>query len=131
MDHKKDFVQAELMVADYYQRRGWKLLRHQYRCVGSELDLIVIKQKRLAVVEVKQRAKWLGVSAEVAHLMGPRKYQALFRGLQHFLSNVEIDYVSCRIDLVVVKNVYSRKKRERLYETDNMIIYQDVRWSQS
>ena len=127
MGIQNDFIHAELRVADYYQRGGWKLLKHQYRCIGSELDLIVIKKRMLVVVEVKLRKKWLGFSSEIEDVLGYRKYQALYRGLQHFLANAQVDYQSCRIDLAVVKAGYSEKMKRERARFDDLIIYQDVR----
>jgi uncharacterized protein (TIGR00252 family) len=103
MNNNKIFIKAEILVARHYESQDWKVLAHQYRCVGSEIDLIVMKRKMLVFVEVKYRRAQLGSSFTIDQLLGYKKRQALWCGAQHFLTRNLLDYSSCRFDLVVVR----------------------------
>jgi Holliday junction resolvase-like predicted endonuclease len=46
---------AEDAVADTLQRAGWRLVARNWCCPGGELDLVVQKDSRLRIVEVKYR----------------------------------------------------------------------------
>jgi len=46
---------AEDHVARYLRLRGWKLLDQRFKTPEGEVDLIAIKGKTIAFVEVKQR----------------------------------------------------------------------------
>ena len=46
---------AEQRIVDLLQQRGWQLLDRQWHCRWGELDLILHKQERLLLVEVKAR----------------------------------------------------------------------------
>ncbi|WP_427452786.1 YraN family protein [Litorimonas sp. WD9-15] len=48
---------AEDHVARYLRLRGWKLLDQRFKTSEGEVDLIAIKGKIIAFVEVKQREK--------------------------------------------------------------------------
>ncbi len=48
---------AEDHVARYLKLRGWKLLDQRFKTPEGEVDLIAIKGKIIAFVEVKQREK--------------------------------------------------------------------------
>ena len=47
---------AEQHALEQLQRRGWRLLDRQWRCRWGELDLVVVKGRRLLLVEVKARS---------------------------------------------------------------------------
>lgn len=44
---------SETRVLKYYLERGYKLLEHRYKGIYAEIDLIVEKQKRRILIEVK------------------------------------------------------------------------------
>ena len=46
---------GEGIAADDLRRRGWSILRTNYRCRGGEIDIIASKGSVLAFVEVKLR----------------------------------------------------------------------------
>jgi len=48
---------AERLAAEYLQERGLKVLAHNVRCRGGELDLVCLHKGVLAIVEVRQRAR--------------------------------------------------------------------------
>ena len=46
---------AECMALDKLRRSGWRLLNRNWSCRWGELDLVLQKDRRLLVVEVKGR----------------------------------------------------------------------------
>ena len=46
---------AECMALEMLQRRGWRVLNRNWRCRWGELDLVLQKDRRLLMVEVKGR----------------------------------------------------------------------------
>ena len=46
---------AESMALERLQRRGWRVLNQNWSCKWGELDLVLQKDRRLLVVEVKGR----------------------------------------------------------------------------
>ena len=48
---------AESIALYMLQRRGWRVLNRNWRCKWGELDLVLQKDRRLLVVEVKGRTE--------------------------------------------------------------------------
>ena len=48
---------AESMALDRLRRRGWRVLNRNWSCRWGELDLVLQKDRRLLVVEVKGRTE--------------------------------------------------------------------------
>ena len=47
-----EWVAAALLIA-----KGYRVVARRYRCAAGEIDLVAIRGRRLAFVEVKQRAR--------------------------------------------------------------------------
>lgn len=47
---------AEVAVARWYERRGYCVLAHSWRCRTGEIDLVVARDRHIAFVEVKCRS---------------------------------------------------------------------------
>lgn len=47
---------GELLVARHYQRRGFRLLAHSWRCRAGELDLVLQSDQVIVFCEVKTRS---------------------------------------------------------------------------
>jgi putative endonuclease len=54
---------AEALATGYLQKSGYALLARNYRCLKSEVDLIVQKENIEVVVEVKARTVCFVVAA--------------------------------------------------------------------
>ena len=48
---------AEVHVMQLLTGRGWTLLEHNWCCRWGELDLLLVKERRLLLVEVKGRCR--------------------------------------------------------------------------
>ena len=55
MDSTRKGCWGEERVLSLLRRRGWQLVRQRWSCRYGELDLVLEKQQRLLVVEVKSR----------------------------------------------------------------------------
>ena len=55
MDKATLGAKGEAVAARYYQRQGFELYTHNFRCREGELDLVMIKGNLLVVAEVKTR----------------------------------------------------------------------------
>lgn len=64
---------AEQRALRLLQARGWRLLSRNWRCRWGELDLVLAKQGRLLLVEVKGRAGRGRDGGGVAVLRGPQR----------------------------------------------------------
>ena len=86
-----------------YERYGYYLLSQNFRCVGSEIDLIFQKRQLIVFVEVKLRKIYRKEEFRVDDLVTERKKQALLRGGQVFLQkNENLCYENIRFDLCVL-----------------------------
>lgn len=85
-----------------------------FRCHGSELDIIACKGQTLAIVEVKARRRRPRDLATQASLLSPRKRAALIRGARHYLTTHADTTAIVRIDLALV--VWNGKSPTVIYE---------------
>lgn len=97
MSSQRRAREGEDAVAVWWEAQGWQILARNYRGVGFEIDLIVIKARCLVFVEVKARRRSLRRS--LAEFIPARKRLALQRGAQHFLSTHQPDADHYRFDL--------------------------------
>lgn len=92
--------EGELLVAQYLQKHGYKIIAQNYRKRFGEIDLIAQKHDTIAFVEVKWRHNPLVDSAE---LVGPSKQRKIIFIAKEFLSkHTHLDVV-CRFDVALVE----------------------------
>lgn len=101
---KKDLGRmAERLAETHYKNEGYKFLKRNYHCLGSELDLVFSAQKSLVIVEVKLRHNTKNLL--LSELIPYKKQKALKRGAYHFLEKSLKDYDSIRFDFVLISYV--------------------------
>ena len=114
----KDYVAAEFFVASYYKKIGYSLLCHQYRSIGSEIDLICAKEDTLRFIEVKLRKNWPTSLVDFQQILPLTKQKHLKRGIKNYLGRSHEKYFeNLCFDLVVVKrnpSLLLSKKRKFL-----------------
>jgi putative endonuclease len=91
---------AEELVAHHLAHQGWLVLARNFRCRGSELDIVAQKQSTLIAVEVKLRQPRYDLSWE--DLLPPKKRQSLITGLNTYMSRYEPNANFWRVDLAIV-----------------------------
>lgn len=67
---------AEWLAAAYLVARGYRVLARRYRTGAGEIDLIVVKGKRVAFVEVKKRATRAEAEAAITAKLRERVHRA-------------------------------------------------------
>ncbi|HXF55610.1 MAG TPA: YraN family protein [Hyphomicrobiaceae bacterium] len=70
---------AELIAAAYLLAKGYRILARRHKSRLGEIDLIAVRGRRLAFVEVKQRATLEGAQAAVTDAQARRVAQAAER----------------------------------------------------
>jgi putative endonuclease len=100
----KNYLKAEIFISNLYQKNGWSLLKHSYRGVGFEIDLIMSKKNFLVFIEVKYRKSCDSSEDFLTNLMNYKKRQALQRGAEKFVSTVD-RYDNFRFDLAVLTKI--------------------------
>ena len=83
---------AESITEAYYHSYLWKTLAKNYRILGSEIDLILIKNDSIVFVEVKYRKVFKNMRGDLDNFLTKRKKKSLLKGAQHFLSTSKISY---------------------------------------
>lgn len=88
---------AEALATGFLQKSGYALLARNYRCLKSEVDLIVQKENIVVVDEVKARTVCFVVAPYEAICY--KKIQLLFTTMDHFVQSKNMD-VEVRFDLI-------------------------------
>lgn len=91
---------GEAIAAQYYRRRGYLLLGHNYRTRLGELDLILYKEDTIVFAEVKTRTgRMLAAPAEAVDL---HKQRRLRLAAELYLQRSPFQESTVRFDVVEV-----------------------------
>ena len=123
MTEKKELGRlGEELAWEHYQKENYQLLKKNYYCQGSELDLVLWKEETLVIVEVKMRKK---ISQEILlkELLPAKKREALKKGTLSFLSKNNISYNTIRFDLFL--SFYKAQKNNKIF-IESTEVHQDV-----
>jgi len=91
---------AELLAADFLQRRGLTILERNYRCRFGEIDLVARSGELLIFVEV--RARRSEAFGGAAGSITATKRRRLVAAARHYLATHRADR-ACRFDVVLVR----------------------------
>ena len=91
---------AESFVASRLANQNWLIIKRNYRCVGSEIDIIASKKDTLLAVEVKFRRSTSHLQWDL--LLPNKKIQSIRNGLLHFITKYQINATTLRLDLALV-----------------------------
>ena len=123
MTEKKELGRiGEELAWEQYQKENYQLLKKNYYCQGSELDLVLWKEETLVIVEVKMRKK---ISQEILlkELLPAKKREALKKGTLSFLSKNDLSYKTIRFDLFL--SFYKAEKNNKI-SIESTEVHQDV-----
>ena len=107
----------------YYEKLGYILLVQNFRCLGSEIDLIFEKEKTLVFVEVKLRKQsMLKAGIDPCSLISHKKKKSLMTGAESFLQKYEdLVYDAYYFDLCLLGYQY----KNNFLKVVSMISYKD------
>lgn len=98
---------GEQQAADYLLENGYQILEKNYRYQKAEVDIIAVKGKVLAVVEVKTRSTDFFGNPE--EFVSAKKIKLLVKAVDHYINENQLD-VEVRFDIVSIienKNTFS------------------------
>ena len=102
MNKNSTGAQAELLAADYLQRRGLQPVETNYRCRFGEIDLICRDRDTLVFIEVRLRGTdaFGGAGASIT----TRKQHRLVLAARHYLQKLRT-LPACRFDVVLLRSL--------------------------
>jgi len=106
----------ELLAKEYLLSKGYKIIYINYFTKYGEIDIIAKKGKDIIAVEVK------GNNYDEKFLfnrVNSNKLKKIYKALQVFLMNNDINYNSIRIDVIFVQK---KDDRYSFYHLENVTI---------
>ncbi|MBM74508.1 MAG: hypothetical protein CMK59_03835 [Proteobacteria bacterium] len=82
----------ERVAGVYLESLGWEIIARNYTVREGELDLVVLRNKELAFVEVKMRST---DEHSVFQSINARKKKALLKAAEAFLSDFDLEFELC------------------------------------
>ena len=104
---------GEDVALNWLNGKGYELVQRNFRFKNDEIDLIMLKDDVLFFVEVKTRRNDNYGLAEYA--MTPKKLNALFRCINHYLNTQDKLDVEWQLDLIVVEKFHKDKAPEIIH----------------
>ena len=87
MDRRVLGEMGENMAADYLERKGYQIVKRNYRCTSGEIDIIAERDGDMAFVEVKTRSGFqFGRPCEV---IDEKKKQHIRRTARRYLQELK------------------------------------------
>lgn len=110
IDRKKLGEIGEKQAEKFLKKKGYKIIRRNYRCPLGEIDLIAWDDDYLVFIEVKTRSENGFVLPEEA--VDSRKQKRLARLAAYFISHTSYFQIKpdCRFDVVSVNTKEKRRK---------------------
>ena len=90
--------EGERVAEEYLKKKGYRLVKRNYRCAAGELDLIVLDRRVVVFVEVKTRTgQTFGSPFEAVEF---RKQRKMIQAAQYFLAEKKLQQRDARFDVV-------------------------------
>jgi putative endonuclease len=97
--HNEKGEQGELIATDFLRRKGYKIIRQNWRYRHKEIDIIALDKEELVIVEVKLRSTdYFGDPSEAVTL---KKQRFLIDAAEAYLDTRE-DAPEVRFDIVTI-----------------------------
>lgn len=91
---------GEKLACDFLIKKGYEIIKQNFRCKVGEIDIIAKDENELVFVEVKTRKqKEYGLPAEA---VDNRKKRHMFFVAEYFLMINNIENTFCRFDIIEV-----------------------------
>ena len=109
---------GEKLAADFLKRRGYRILRRNYRCRGGEIDIIAQHKECLVFVEVRtKRSSGFGTPEESVSFIKREKLVSLADTYLQSCNNLPPNW---RIDVIAVE-LTSDNRVSRLEHIENAV----------
>jgi len=108
-------IYGEQLAEKYFTKKGYKILARRFQTRHGEIDLIVVKDKAIAFVEIKTRTTTkFGHPEEAVNYHKIKKMRITAR--QYITKNNIIDQ-DLRLDCIAIElNLYKKTAQIRHYE---------------
>lgn len=101
MDLRSLFGQTgEKHAARYLRKKGYHIVKRNYRCAGGEIDLIALDGDMIVFVEVKTRSD--REHADPQDAVTPFKQRQVTRAAKTFLAQTKSQDRACRFDVIAI-----------------------------
>ncbi|MBI5214864.1 MAG: YraN family protein [Ignavibacteriae bacterium] len=108
MNRRRQGAQGEALAVEYLQKKGYRILRQNYRYERDEIDIIAQENETLVFIEVKaRRSTNYGAPIEAVTESKQKTIRAVAEG---YLAENEIEDISCRFDVISI--LYKNGKPE-------------------
>lgn len=98
-EHNELGQQGEEMAANYLLKKGYEILKRNYRFKKSELDIIAKKDGKLIVVEVKTRNSDYLAGPEIT--VTKKKQKSIVKAANYFIAQNELD-LETQFDIISI-----------------------------
>lgn len=98
-DHNDLGKQGEQLAIEYLQAKGFRILETNYRYQKAEVDIIAIKEKILAVIEVKTRSSKAFGNPEDFLKRG--QIERIVNAVDYYIQSKQLD-VEVRFDIIAI-----------------------------
>ena len=99
VNKRKTGTDYENLAADFLERKGYKIIKRNYRVRSGEIDIIAMDGRYLVFLEVKYRVNMHKGSALEA--VDYRKQQTIYRTARFFLRQYHFpEEQPCRFDVI-------------------------------
>jgi len=117
-DNKIIGAYGEQLACDYLKRRGYEIIRRNYKASYKELDIVARRADMLVFVEVKTRtSSWYGGGEEAVTYA---KQQAMKKAIGSFLYRERVWHRDVRADVITIL-VSKAKRTARIRHYENIL----------
>ena len=110
-DHNELGREGERLALIHLQKNGYEILEHNYRYRKAEVDIIALKEKTLAVVEVKTRSTLdFGLPQD---FVTKKQIERLVMATDFYVNHNDLD-VEVRFDIIAIIIDKSKVELEHL-----------------
>ena len=93
---------GELKAAEYLKKKGFKILKTNYKTYCGEIDIIALDKENIVFIEVKTRSgEEYGVPSES---VTAKKQERYYKVALEFLQREKKSDYPCRFDVVEIEN---------------------------
>ncbi|MBF0441168.1 MAG: YraN family protein [Oligoflexales bacterium] len=115
---------GENIVVTILEEQNWRILEKNFRCIGSEIDIIATKGETLAFVEVKTRLYKKKSRLIFEDLLTKRKRASLKRGAITYITKIieePQNHKTLRFDFAIVTLNMQKRITSVTYIPDTLL----------